>query len=153
MTHVLDLNDLKPINVKLEVTETELVLHSDVVTSNLKKLGDSGLGIAIDDFGTGYSNLAYLKEIPLTALKIDRAFAGDAATNSVSRSIVKMIINLGHELGVRVVAEGLETPEDVETLNDLECDLAQGYYFAKPMSETDLSEMIEPNPDIRRIVA
>jgi EAL domain-containing protein (putative c-di-GMP-specific phosphodiesterase class I) len=153
LAHVLDLNSLEPRHVRLEVTETALVMNSDLVTETLRRLRELGVGIAIDDFGTGYSNLAYLGKLPLTALKIDRAFAGDAYANPVSHSIVKMMINLGHELRVKVVAEGLETPEDVQTLRDMGCDYAQGYYFAKPMAEGDLSDMIAYNKGNRRNVA
>ncbi|MEL7153523.1 MAG: EAL domain-containing protein, partial [Pseudomonadota bacterium] len=103
----------------------------------------AGCGISVDDFGTGYSNLAYLKALPLSTLKIDRAFAGDAHENEVSRSIVSMLVGLGKDLGVDIVAEGLETVEAVEAVRRLGCDLAQGYFFAKPASEADICEMLE----------
>ncbi len=135
LSHTLDLNGLTPEDVKLEVTETALVPDSAHAETNLKRLKDFGCGLSIDDFGTGYSNLAYLKELPLTALKIDRAFAGDAHANAVSHSIVKMLIGLAQELDVDIVAEGLETEEDVNTLRRLGCGLAQGYFFDKPLTE------------------
>ena len=135
LSHTLDLHGLNPQDVKLEVTETALVPDSPHAENNLKRLKDFGCGLSIDDFGTGYSNLAYLKELPLTALKIDRAFAGDAHANAVSHSIVKMLIGLAQELDVDIVAEGLETGEDVDTLRRLGCGLAQGYFFDKPLTE------------------
>ncbi|GAA6207923.1 hypothetical protein NBRC116601_12160 [Cognatishimia sp. WU-CL00825] len=151
--HVLDLNDLMPAQVKLEVTETALVPDSSCAADNLRLLSELGCGISIDDFGTGYSNLAYLKTLPLTALKIDRAFAGDAFANSVSRTIVRMLVGLGRELRVDVIAEGLETEDDVRTLLELGCDFAQGYYFYKPMSETELGEILGKKSHIPKVVA
>lgn len=144
LAHALDLHGLKPHHLKLEVTETALVPDSRVAERTLKRLEGFGCGISVDDFGVGYSNLAYLKELPLTALKIDRAFAGDACKNSISNSIVKMMIGLGRELGVDVVAEGLETQEDVNALLDLGCDLAQGYFFSKPVTEHEFGCLISP---------
>ena len=145
LAHALDLYGLKPSHLKLEVTETALVPDSKDAEKTLKRLENFGCGIAVDDFGVGYSNLAYLKELPLTAIKIDRAFAGDACKNSISQSIVKMMIGLGRELGVDVVAEGLETQEDVDALLSLGCDLAQGYFFSKPVTELDFINMIAPD--------
>lgn len=152
LVHVLDLNDLKPRHVKLEVTETALVANSEIVIKTLARLRELGIGISIDDFGTGYSNLAYLKELPLTSLKIDRAFASDVVQNPVSYSIVKMIVQLGHKLGITIIAEGLESKEDVQALRDIGCDFAQGYYFSKPISELALSDMIAPNKILRQSV-
>jgi EAL domain-containing protein (putative c-di-GMP-specific phosphodiesterase class I) len=138
LAFVLDSNDLNPYDIKLEITETALIEDFDIAGQNLAQLRTMGCGISVDDFGTGYSNLAYLKSLPLTALKIDREFAGDAHSNLVSRSIVKMLLSLGVDLCVDIVAEGLETIEDVDALRGLGCHLAQGYYFYRPLSEADL---------------
>lgn len=153
VSHILDLNKLAPGHLKLEVTETSLVPDSETTNANLKRLRAIGCGISIDDFGTGYSNLAYLKTLPLTALKIDRAFAGDAHNDAVSRGIVRMLVALGKELDVDIVAEGLETPEDVETLRGLGCRFAQGFHFFKPVPEAELAEVIERGSDLDRRVA
>lgn len=142
LAFVLDANNLNPCDIKLEITETAIIEDFDVAGQNLARLKALGFGISVDDFGTGYSNLAYLKSLPLTALKIDREFAGDAHANVVSRSIVKMLLSLGVDLCVDIIAEGLETIEDVETLQGLGCLLAQGYYFHRPLSEIDLSQAI-----------
>jgi EAL domain-containing protein (putative c-di-GMP-specific phosphodiesterase class I) len=142
ISYVLDLNDIAPTDLKLEVTERALVPDSEHAEANLRRLKKLGCGIAIDDFGTGYSNLGYLKQLPLTALKIDRTFAGDANSSSVSRSIVRMLLSLGGELGVDVIAEGLETKEDVETLQALGCKYAQGYFFSRPVNADDFSDLI-----------
>ena len=153
VAHTLDRNGLLPHHIRLEVTETSLVPSSDTARENLDRLQQLGIGISIDDFGTGYSNLGYLKFLPLTALKIDRAFAGDAHGNSVSRSIVRMLVALGRELDVDVVAEGLENQETVETLRELGCCLAQGYHFFKPLAVGDAKALIGANPQIARRLA
>ncbi|WP_371224658.1 EAL domain-containing protein [Roseovarius sp. 2305UL8-3] len=146
LAFLLDANNIEPKHVKLEVTETALIPDFDIADKNFKQLRALGCGISIDDFGTGYSNLAYLKSLPITSLKIDRAFVADAHDNPVSRSIVKMLVTLGQDLGVDIIAEGLETDGDVETLRRLGCRFAQGYYFCKPVSEADLSSLISGSP-------
>ncbi|WP_298297150.1 EAL domain-containing protein [uncultured Litoreibacter sp.] len=149
LTHVLDLNDLEPSDIKLEVTETALIDDFETADKNLNRLRGLGCGISVDDFGTGYSNLAYLKSLPLTTLKIDRAFAGDAHANPVSRGIVRLLLALGKELGVDIIAEGLETVEDVETLRDLGCHFAQGFFYHKPMPEQELNNLLSGKPPQR----
>lgn len=135
LEHLLDLHALVPSHLKLEVTETALVPSGDTSERILERIREFGCGISIDDFGTGYSNLAYLKSLPLTALKIDRAFAGDAYANAVSKGIVRMLVGLGSELGVDIIAEGLETENDVQTLTELGCRYAQGFHFYKPLTK------------------
>ncbi len=138
VAHILDRHGMNPAHLKLEVTETSLVADPVNASRRLAQLRELGCGISIDDFGTGYSSLAYLKTLPLTTLKIDRAFAGDAHANTVSRSIVELMVGLGRKIGADVVAEGLETSEDVATLRAMGCIHAQGYYFSKPVAEVDL---------------
>ena len=142
LSHVLDRHGLMPGNLRLEVTETALVPCSEVAAQNLARLQKLGFGIAVDDFGSGYSNLSYLKILPLTTLKIDRSLASDASTNTVTQSIVRMLIALGREMGVDIVAEGLETRRDVETLRALGCLYAQGFHFFRPMDETALQDLL-----------
>lgn len=153
VAHVLERNAMEPAHLKLEVTETSLVSDPVTAAMRLGQLRELGCGISIDDFGTGYSNLAYLKTLPLTTLKIDRAFAGDAYENTVSRSIVSMLVGLGREIGVEIVAEGLETANDVATLLSLGCEHAQGYYFCKPIPEVELLDFIGLNDAKVRHVA
>ena len=138
----VEMHNLCPSQIKLEVTETALIPDNINTAHNLSRLSKLGYGVSIDDFGTGYSNLAYLKTLPLTAIKIDRAFVSDAHANPVSRGIVKMIVGLGVDLNVEIIAEGLETLCDVDTLNELGCNLAQGFYFHRPMPETELSDLL-----------
>ncbi|NNE88577.1 MAG: EAL domain-containing protein [Silicimonas sp.] len=142
LAHALDLHSLHPSSLKLEVTETALVPNSEQAATNLEQMRAMGVGISVDDFGTGYSNFAYLKSLPLTALKIDRTFISDIIDNTVSRSIVRMLVGLGQELGVDIVAEGLETQEGVRIISELRCRYAQGYYFSKPLMKDDLIAMV-----------
>jgi len=143
VARTIALHGVDPRHLKLEVTETSLVADPLSAARRLDELRALGCGISIDDFGTGYSNLAYLKSLPLTTLKIDRAFAGDACRNGVSRSIVTMLLGLGRNMGVDIVAEGLETEEDVAMLRKLGCRFAQGYHFCRPLAESDLLAFVE----------
>lgn len=138
LKQVLDKNDLDPKNLKLELTETALLPNVKNTTENFEQIRHLGCGISIDDFGTGYSNLVYLKSLPLTAIKIDRAFTNDVRTNPFSRGIIKMLVGLGSDLNVDIVAEGLESKEDVKVVHDLGCRFAQGYYFSAPVSESEI---------------
>ncbi|MEM7471258.1 MAG: EAL domain-containing protein [Pseudomonadota bacterium] len=153
IAYVLELNEVPPENLKLEVTETALVPDNLQAAQNLEQLQALGCGVSIDDFGTGYSNLGYLKALPLSAIKIDRSFAGDASANPVSHSIVKMLVRLGQELGVDVIAEGLETQEDADTLREIGCSLAQGYHFARPMTDETLVDLLRTAMAARSRVA
>lgn len=141
--HVFDRSDLPADALRLELTETDLLPNSEVAERNLDRLKEFGYGISVDDFGTGYSNLAYLKTLPLTTLKIDRAFVDDLCSNPVSHGIVRMLIGLGRDLDVAVVAEGIENTETAQKLRDLGCGFAQGYYFSKPVGEDQLRDLIE----------
>lgn len=153
LEHVLDINLLDPRQIKLEVTETALVPDSKQAVRNLEHMRRLGCGVSIDDFGTGYSNLGYLKALPLTALKIDRAFAGDAVENPVSRSIVRLLVGLGRELGVDVIAEGLETQADVDLLRSIGCQFAQGFFFHRPLSLDELKALLSTGSKGQKIVA
>lgn len=153
LEHVLDQNKLERQHLRLELTETAMVPTSETAAANLQKLQVHGFNISVDDFGTGYSNLGYLKTLPITALKIDRAFAGDAHENEVSKSIVRMLVTLGRDLGVDIVAEGLETQSCVETLRDLGCPLAQGYHFYKPMPANDVEILLNQDTHQQSVVA
>lgn len=109
--------------------------NPEVSKAVLQKLFKSGIKISLDDYGTGYSSLAYLSTFPIHILKIDRAFIAQMADHPNVVQIVKSTINLAHELGYQVVAEGIETAEDEMVLKSLSCDKAQGYFYAKPMTE------------------
>jgi len=123
---------IHPSSINVEITETIVMAdprRSSLALSELKALG---VHISIDDFGTGYSSLSRLQGFPVDSLKIDRAFISKIDTDSETSEIVRVIIMLAHNLGLKVVAEGAETAEQVRLLTQLKCELVQGYFFARP---------------------
>jgi two-component system CheB/CheR fusion protein len=117
----------------VELTETALMASVEQVQQGLRDLKSLGVKLSIDDFGTGYSSLAYLRRYPIDELKIDRSFVDDVAQNSDDRTIAQTIIAMSKTLGLSVVAEGIETQEQLDTLRELGCHIGQGYLFAAPM--------------------
>lgn len=124
--------------LRIEITESSLMVDPDGSREVLGRLREQGVQIAIDDFGTGYSSLSYLKDLPVDELKIDKSFVRDMATDPGARAIVRAIIDLADDLQLRVVAEGVEDRATWEALAALGCDLAQGYYFSPPLAADDL---------------
>jgi EAL domain-containing protein (putative c-di-GMP-specific phosphodiesterase class I) len=122
----------------LEITEGVAMADPEHTLAVLRQLRDMGVRIAIDDFGTGYSSLGYLRRLPVDALKIDRSFVGGLPHDAASLSIVKATIELGHSLGLTVVAEGVEHDAQLAALRELGCDWAQGYRIARPMPSGDV---------------
>ncbi len=118
--------------LELEITETALMLDPEGAVKLLRRIADLGVKIAIDDFGTGYSSLAYLRRLPIDALKIDRVFVRDMLASGQDAIIVRSIIALAHNLNLRVVAEGVEDAAALQSLREMHCDLAQGYYIGRP---------------------
>ena len=113
------------------------------LTRNLETLNglrQLGIGLSLDDFGTGYSSLGYLRQFPVTQLKIDKSFIDNIASESRERAIVRTIIQLAHQLDMTVVAEGVETEQQAEILSGLGCDELQGYYFSKPLAAQDFEQ-------------
>ena len=109
----------------------------------LKELRALGLSISIDDFGTGYSSLAYLKRFPLNTLKIDRSFIQDITQNTDDQEITRAIIAMGQNLGLKVLAEGVETEQQVSILRDSGCDYIQGYYYSRPLPAAQLANYLK----------
>ena len=134
--------DVDPNFVHLEITERLLMGQPDNAKDTLLMCRKAGIGISIDDFGTGYSSLSYLHYFPIDTLKIDQSFIRDMQKNESSMELVKSIIALGKNMKMHVIAEGVESKDEAKVLRDLGCDLAQGYYFAKPMSETDITKFV-----------
>jgi len=128
--------------LEIEITEATLMQDVQRATEVLSSLSDHGVSIAIDDFGTGYSSLSYLKQLPIHTLKIDQSFIMDVAFDSQDVAIVRSIIDLGHNLGYRVVAEGVETGMAWDMLNTLGCDTAQGFHISKPLSESHFNNWL-----------
>ncbi|PJB71445.1 MAG: cyclic nucleotide-binding protein [Alphaproteobacteria bacterium CG_4_9_14_3_um_filter_47_13] len=131
-------SQIKPPQIKLEITERLLIQQPDNAKETLESCRDAGVGIAIDDFGTGYSSLSYLYYFPIQVLKIDQSFIRTIYREDRSLELVKSIVGLGKNMGMEIVAEGVETLEEAELLQNMGCDSAQGYYFAKPMSEQEV---------------
>lgn len=123
--------------LELEITETSAMEHASNTIMQLTQLEQMGLSLAIDDFGTGYSSLAYLKRFPINKLKIDQGFIHDIDDPEGDPAIAKSIIDLAHNMGLQVIAEGVETLEQAQWLKAQGCDQAQGYYFAKPMAAAE----------------
>lgn len=109
------------------------------MTSTLRKLNEFGVSISLDDFGTGYSSLSYLKKYPIDYLKIDKSFIDDSC-NSQGKVFIETIVKMGQTLNMKIVAEGVETQEQVEYLKSISCNLYQGYYFSKPIKAKELEE-------------
>jgi len=134
---VLQRYALDPRQLTLEVTESTAMKDVEATLQMLEALTAMGVRIAIDDFGTGYSSLLYLKRMPATELKIDRAFVRDLEHNSEDAAIVSSIIALGRTLQLQVVAEGVETEAQRNFLGELGCDVLQGYHLGRPMAAAD----------------
>src|SRR5581483_1846920 len=123
---------LEPRVLEIELTESALMIDPEGAASALKMLRSMGVSIAIDDFGTGYSSLSYLRRLPIDKLKIDRSFIRDLPSSPTDESIVRAIVSLAHSVGLQVVAEGVETSEQLECIRALHCDQWQGYYCCPP---------------------
>jgi EAL domain-containing protein (putative c-di-GMP-specific phosphodiesterase class I) len=151
VAEVLDESEIDPASLQLEITEgamkTNGTFSTDRTLRNLKRIG---VQLAIDDFGLGYSSLSYLKRFPVDFLKIDRSFiAGLGGEPDVASTkdaeIVRAMIQLTHALGLRVIAEGVETSEQLEPLRNMKCDLVQGNYFSEPLPSEELAVILEQN--------
>lgn len=134
---------LPPALLNLEMTESAIMEDVGTSVNKLAELKEKGIKISIDDFGTGYSSLSYLKVFPLDTLKIDRAFIKDIPGDQESNSLTRAIISLAHNLGLKVIAEGAETEEQVNFLAENNCDEVQGYYYSKPLPEPELIKFLE----------
>jgi len=129
--------------IVLEITEGSVMSDPDATLCILRRLDEMGYMLSIDDFGTGYSSLAYLKEMPLTELKIDRSFVQDILITENDDVIVNATINLAHNLGLQVTAEGVESEEVFDRLKDYGCDIAQGYLLSKPKAVVDFNKWMD----------
>ena len=136
--------------VELEITEQCVMQNMDTAVDMLEKLSNAGLSITLDDFGTGYSSLSYLKRFPVRKVKIDRSFIKDFLHKQNDAAIVSAIIAMSHSLGIRVVAEGVETEEQLRFLQDLQCDEIQGYLVGKPVPREEASDVLGQFSSIQR---
>ncbi|PWW27741.1 diguanylate cyclase/phosphodiesterase with PAS/PAC sensor(s) [Cytobacillus oceanisediminis] len=136
----LELSGMEPQYLTLELTESTMLRNVEYSIQVMQALQALGVKVSIDDFGTGYSSLSYLKDLPINTLKIDRSFINNLRLNTSDIAIVKAIITMGHGLAVKVVAEGVETKEQIELLKELKCHYAQGFYIHKPLMTTEFEE-------------
>ena len=141
----LKMTGLEPRCLKLEITESHLMENSEAAIAILKRLRALGVELSLDDFGTGYSSLSYLHRLPVNYLKVDRSFVIRMTENEENSEIVSTIIKLAQNLKMKVVAEGIETPEQLAHLKILSCEYGQGYFFAKPLEAKTAEKFIEDN--------
>jgi EAL domain-containing protein (putative c-di-GMP-specific phosphodiesterase class I) len=134
---------LEPKYLELELTEGVLMKHAESTESILKALRATGVQLAVDDFGTGYSSLSYLRRFSIDALKIDQSFVRQITTVPNDTSIVTAVISMGRSLKLRVIAEGVETQEEMEFLQAHQCDEAQGYYFSRPVHAAEFAKLLK----------
>jgi len=130
----------------LELTETAVMLDPNHAQEVLSKLSEDGIRISIDDFGTGYSSLSYIKRLPLDEVKIDKSFIMDMINDKDDSVIVDTTLHMSHNLGLRVVAEGVENEDTLNALRTLGCDIAQGYYLTRPLNASDLFAWLKSCP-------
>jgi diguanylate cyclase (GGDEF)-like protein len=140
---ILQETGLEPQWLELEVTESILMQHMDKTVSTLQELKDLGVCISIDDFGTGYSSLNYLKRFPIDSLKIDQSFVQDITKDPDDAAIVSAVISLAHTMKLKVIAEGVETFDQLLFLREKNCDKMQGYYFSKPLTAELFTELLD----------
>jgi diguanylate cyclase (GGDEF)-like protein/PAS domain S-box-containing protein len=139
---ILKRTGLEPHDIELEITESVLMKDSGEIVLLLQQLADLGVHLALDDFGTGYSSLAYIKMMPLDTIKIDRSLITDIATGAEDAEIVRAVIDMGHSMSRRIVAEGVETEQQVAHLRRLGCDEIQGYLFSRPIPGPELLKLL-----------
>ncbi len=144
LDEAMSLNQIEGRDLELEITESSLLENSEDVKNQLNEIKRRNINISLDDFGTGYSSLAYLADFPIDILKIDRSFVSQIGQNKQA-AIVSAMIAMGKAMGMTVVAEGIETEQQLKYLQDLDCDIAQGYLFSKPLPEQQATEYLEQN--------
>jgi EAL domain-containing protein (putative c-di-GMP-specific phosphodiesterase class I) len=146
VARMLQHSGLEPHSLQLEITESVVMEDAHSTLDTLRKLEGLGVELAIDDFGTGYSSLAYLKRFPVSVLKIDRSFVETLGEDPEDAAIVSGIISLAHDLGMEVVAEGVETAKQFAYLQGLGCDMAQGNYFSEPLPPEAAGALLARHP-------
>lgn len=145
ISSILRENEFDPRKLNLEITESVALYDVNKTVEVLHHLVDMGIKLSLDDFGTGYSSLSYLTKLPVHYLKIDRAFINGLENDSSKQTLTKSIIEVAHNLGLKVVAEGIETEEQADILKKWACETGQGYFFSKPLTYTDLKKFLEIN--------
>ena len=142
---VLEMCDFPADHLEIEITESIMIDSVDKALECIRRVKDMGMKIAIDDFGTGYSSLSYLNKFPADLLKVDKSFIDKMNTNESSKQYVAMIISIGHIMNLDVISEGVESPDQIETLKDIGCDYIQGFIWGKPVSSEEAEEIVRKN--------
>jgi EAL domain-containing protein (putative c-di-GMP-specific phosphodiesterase class I) len=140
---VLKESHIDPHCLELELTESVLMKHAESTVTMLKSLKEIGVQLTVDDFGTGYSSLSYLRQFPIDALKVDQSFVQEISSRTDDAAIVSAVISMGNSLKKRVIAEGVETREQLDFLTAEGCEEAQGYYFNRPMVANQFAKLLE----------
>jgi len=136
-------------HIELELTESALVKDWDKAVATLEALRATGIRIAVDDFGTGYSSLSYLRRLPFDKLKLDHALTADASGNEKGAAIARAVIAMAHSLDLTVVAEGVETQHQIDTLTAMGCTIMQGYLLSRPLTVTAMTELLHRRFPVR----
>ncbi|MFA3790567.1 EAL domain-containing protein [Aliiglaciecola sp. SL4] len=153
ISRILQKVGLSPLHLECEITEGTLMQNPEQALQMMQRLREKGIHLALDDFGTGYSSLAYLKKFPLNTLKIDKAFIDDIAISSVDKHMTAAIINIAHNLGLKVVAEGVEQEKQLEILSLYDCEMLQGYLFSKPLNATKFERLLTENVHMSQFIS
>jgi EAL domain-containing protein (putative c-di-GMP-specific phosphodiesterase class I) len=143
---------LPPSSLELELTESVFMRHTESAAAILQALRQTGVQVAVDDFGTGYSSLSYLRKLPLDTLKIDQSFVRQVAIGGDEAAIVTAVLSMARNLKLRVVAEGVETKEELEFLRSHDCEQAQGYFFSRPVPPEQFVRLLQSEADRRQPV-
>ena len=138
--------------IEFEITETVVVQNMQMAIDTLNQLRDAGFSIAIDDFGVGYSTFSYLKNFPVNEVKIDKSFISDIDDGATNAAIISAIIAMAHSLGLTVVAEGIETEDELRFLQDMQCDQVQGYLISKPLPAEEINKLLAHPARIKRMI-
>jgi diguanylate cyclase (GGDEF)-like protein len=139
----LQTSGIDPKYLEMEITENILMRNTKETIRVLQQIKDLNIKIALDDFGTGYSSLSYLMSFPIDIIKIDRSFVMECTTQKNNRVIIKTIIAMGHSMGMKIIAEGIETKEQLEFLNGYDADIGQGYFFSRPVPQDEFAKLLE----------
>ena len=142
LADIMDRTGVVREQIKFEITESLLVANPELASKSLDELKETGAKLAIDDFGTGYSSFSYLHRFPFDTLKVDRAFVSAMLRNEKSNEIIKTLVNLSHDLGMDVIAEGIETDREVDLLRQYKAEYGQGYYFSRAVTEEELIKLL-----------
>jgi EAL domain-containing protein (putative c-di-GMP-specific phosphodiesterase class I) len=145
---VLQQTGLAPSGLELEITEGVVMQDEEAAILLLEDMKAMGLKLSVDDFGTGYSSLSYLKRFPIDKFKIDQSFVRDLATDTDDAVIVSTIISMAHSLKLKVIAEGVETAEQLAFLKQQGCDEIQGYYFSQPVSAEEFTQLLSSGREL-----